>query len=184
MLDKIDLTQIANDIKNIETSTELAQYLSWLWLDFDKGLRMKNVGCLRYIDDIPKLLHKVSRKLDPDKAYICGVYSAKFDRLLEDYNERLAQYFRSEMLSKNLIRNIFKYLHKSGMTEVRQIINDFSNDNITEKDVRQALHQLIRTNLVSLTYISECDYYELSPEGYKYHYCYFRTEDDNPKMKN
>ena len=176
-LDKIDLNKIANEIKDLETSKDLAQYLSRLWLDFDAGLKTKNVDCLRYINSISKLLHKVSRKLDADKAYICGVYSMKFDRLIEDYNNQLAQYFRSEMLSKKIIRNIYKYLHKNGMTEVQTIIGDFSNDEITEEDIRNALHQLIRTNLVSLIYISEYDYYELSPEGYKYHYYYFREED-------
>lgn len=178
---KIDLNQIANEIKNMETSKDLAQYLSRLWLDFDNGLQIKNVDCLRYIDDIPKLLHKVARKLTSEKAYLCGVYSAKFDKLLEDYNERLVQSFRSEMLAKNLIRNIYKYLHKSGMTEVQQIIKDFTNTEVTEKDVRIALHQLVRTSLVSLVYISEYDYYELSPEGYRYYYYYFRTEEDKPK---
>ena len=176
-MDKIDLQKIATDIQDIESSTALVQYLGKMWVDFETGMLTKNVDVLRHIDKIPTLLHKVARKVTPQKAYVCGVYSEKFKQLSEDYNTRLVKFFRSDMLAKKPIRNLFEYLHKNKMIEVNQIVADFVTDKTSEKMVRGYLKQLLRTNLVSVTYASEYEYYELTTEGYQYYYLYFRIEE-------
>ena len=109
----MEIKQFVENIGNCEKSTDLCQFLGSLYGNYLTAMCRRDAVDLDEIHSVCRVLHKHARKEIPEKAFICGMYAAKFERLKEDIIDRQCEEKRIEALKDAESRRLFKFLFEN-----------------------------------------------------------------------
>lgn len=159
----MDKNKFLETIQNCEQDTDLRNYLSKLYI--------KNLNCLgkdnldlENIDYISHILRKYAKKTSADKAFVCGVYSERFNNLKEEALSIQRENKILTVLSDMENRKLFTFLFNNGCCQYEKIAAAFPVENLAD-----ILEKFLEAELVWETQLTTDTYYELTAMGYVYY---------------
>ena len=159
----MDVKELVARLNSCDKSTDLCQYLGTLYGEYLTAMCRRSSIDLDELSIICRILHKHARKVTPERAFICGMYAAKFERLKEDIVDMKCEEKILEVLSDNENQKLFKFLFESGCCDYKDIQVEFSN-----KDLLDRLGRLVGVDLAYCVELPTVTYFELTAKGYVY----------------
>ena len=151
-------------IERCETTVELNQFLGSVYAEYLTSMNKPNEVNLDELTALGRVLHKYAKKTSAVKAFVCGDYYSKFNRMKEDCIEMIIEQKRVEMLSSWYNRDLFTFLFMNGCCDSQKIQKAFPG-----KDISAMMEKFVDLGLASCTMLPEVTYYELTAQGYLYH---------------
>ena len=160
----IELDAFHRAIEACETTVELNQFLGSIYAEYLTSMSKPDEVNLDELTALGHVLHKYAKKTSAVKAFVCGDYYSKFNRMKEDCIEMMIEQKRVEMLSRWYHRDLFTFLFMNGCCDSQKIQDAFPG-----KDIAAMMEQFVDLGLASCTILPEVTYYELTAQGYAYH---------------
>ena len=97
-------------IERCETTVELNQFLGSVYAEYLTSMNKPNEVNLDELTALGRVLHKYAKKTSAVKAFVCGEYYSKFNRMKDDCIEMMIEQKRVEMLFSWYNRDLFTFL--------------------------------------------------------------------------
>ena len=159
----MDAKEFVAEIKNCIKSADLHQYLGKLYGEYLANMYKENIS-LEDLEMISYVLRKHGKKETAEKAFVCGVYSEKFNRLKEDILDIKKEQKIISVLSSMESRNLFTFLFNNGCCKYEYI-----EEMVSIKNLSDILEQFVAVGLAWCTRLPTVTYFELTAAGYVYY---------------
>jgi hypothetical protein len=164
MTANMDIKEFLMVISSCEKSTDLCQYLGKLYGEYLTAISRKSNIILDELSAISRILHKHARTETPEKAFVCGLYSAKFERFHEDIMAMKREEKILSVLSSEDNQNLFTFLFKNGCCDYEYIKQTFQRE-----DLLKVLDEFAMAGLAWCSELPTVTYFELTAAGYAYY---------------
>ena len=159
----MEIKEFVEKLNGCEKSTDLCQCLGTIYGEYLTAKCRRSSIDLDELHMICRVLHKHARKETPEKAFICGTYAAKFERLKEDIIDIKCEEKILEVLSDDENKKLFRFLFKSGCCKYKDIQEDFKNEDLLDR-----LGRFVDVGLAYCVELPTVTYFELTANGYVY----------------
>ena len=87
----MDVQTFSIAIERCETTVELNQFLGSVYAEYLTSMNKPNEVNLDELTALGRVLHKYAKKTSAVKAFVCGDYYSKFNRMKEDCSEMIIE---------------------------------------------------------------------------------------------